>query len=370
MRCLKVAVIHIGEDAIGIEVAISFVNLLKGAGHKVVLGTHAETAAARYCKKNGGQWDELRMFTWLVMSSEEFSKTFDKKCDGQVVVRPLDGGLDFRDCDYWIITGGLPNANIAQLVPYGVYVSDHIAILRKAGIEYAEVILDILHGAHSLLFASSSHANEWRAMALSYDAPILLGKPPTSTMDKKGQKFIPPKVKSLIYFPTPHQFTLLPALLGLPAPDGHALATVEQVTITPLRERNKKKSKLRPLWRNGQTIQSSIDLIPAMIAECEFVLIGPLADPQDFRLQIAQQLGKPVLMFWSEEWASMPEILEQNVKLIAADNIDGIEKRIIAAFEEKQATTGEISKERSAKSASGLLDAKALTSVMEKGAGL
>jgi glycosyltransferase involved in cell wall biosynthesis len=70
----------------------------------------------------------IRDTRWATVAPEEQSDLGLTPIDGPGLVRPIDGGHDFMDCDFWIVFGAYfePIGVLAPLQPYFVYAPDFI----------------------------------------------------------------------------------------------------------------------------------------------------------------------------------------------------------------------------------------------------
>ena len=322
---LKIAVFSATTSAVRLHEALRFMKLLRDdagpdAPH-VVFGVLGETPAERWCRRHRlPLWDELRPFTWQEMDWGSLARTFGIIAEYGRYVRPLDGGLDFRDCDFWLFTGGNPQLPLLPLVPFGLHVTEPPALVRNPVPAFGETLLKNIRNAGLVIFPTDDYARYWLDLALAHDGPVPMVGTSCVDIDVTAED-VPSGFDGgeyLLYFRTSFRFDGVP-----PLAHSHEEMPADEIHLIPL-----KRASVE--WDRITKTSASWRQVNELVAQGRLVISEPLLDPCDIRLCASRRQGKRPLMLWSGKWHQPPEWLMREMPLHHDDDPLPLERRVQA----------------------------------------
>lgn len=326
---LKIAIFSTSPSAIRLHEALRLMHLLRHhSGHDdpyVVFGVLQDTPAEKWCRTHPlPLWDELRPYTWQEMDWVTLARSFGIITEYGRYVRPLDGALDFRDCDFWIFAAGIPQLALPPLVPYGLHVTELPALARSPSPELGGALLKNVRNADLLLFPTDDYARYWVDMALVYDERRSLvgvchgtndmvdGDSPPYNVDGKYALFMK---------------TLLLEGGAFFNPDPCEKVNNDDICLVPIRKgKIKRKGKIN--WNDVSLPPLDWSLVESLVARSMLVIAGPILDPCDIRLQAIRRSGRKPLMLWRTDWQHPPAWLQREVLLHFDDDPMPLEQRV------------------------------------------
>lgn len=303
---MKIAILNTDTSALSVFNALRVAKALQaslGEAAYLVVGVMADAAAEHQARRVTGPWREVRRMRVEQMPASSMHKVFGSgKWEGEYS-RPLDGGLDFRDCDLWLITGsGFPR-QLAPLAPYVVFVAEHPWRMRLgADLDMRLGLRRTMRAARMVWINSEADAAHWRMLADLDDGKVITGAPSSSEiLNEWGAECeLAACQRHLLYLVNAEES----ALLRIGAIDS---VSVPPNCVVPIVDLDESLPGHRLNWEHARKVEPSLETLLSFAAMADGVIIGPTTDPGDVRMCAARAARTPVAMLWAQHLGAPPD---------------------------------------------------------------